>query len=215
MSETTPVNHEKESALGLSTLELVQRIIKANPSIAGVYLRPFVYIADRPSTGETSYPFPAAQFLALPQSSLDSWALREGEGYNIALDSTVDFVNGQKGHLIMMDLAAKKSEEGLTRSKEQFSKIIKPNFGGGFFLETDGSYHYVGEKPVEQSDWQRALGYFLITSRITRMPDGIPNIHERIVDDRYIGHSLIRGTTGLRLTTLGKKKVIPTVVDYI
>lgn len=215
MSEALPLSHEKEACLGLSTLELTQRIVGNNPNITSVYLRPFLYIPDKPSIGEVSSPFAVGQFLKLQQAALTQWAQREGDGYNIALDSTVDLADGSKGHLVMMDLAAKKSPENLERSKRQFNEIIKPHFGGGFFLATDGSYHYVGERVVSQDDWQKLLGYFLITSRVTRMPDGSPSLHEMIVDYRYIGHSLIRGTTGLRLTTLGSKTVTPKVVDYI
>lgn len=215
MSEGTPVDHEKEACLGLSTLELTQRIISNNPNIAYIHLRPFRYIADRPSIGEISHPIPIAQFLEFKQSDLNGWAAKEGDGYNIALDSTIEQIDGNIGHLVMVDLAAKKSPENLEKSKRRFKEIISPQFGGGFFLETDASYHYIGEQVVNQEDWQKLLGYLLITSNVIRMPDGIPNVHERIVDDRYIGHSLIRGTTGLRLTTLGKKKVEPFVVDFI
>ena len=216
MSEGTPKNHEKEACLGLSTLEIAQRIVDSNSEIQSIRFRPYFYIPNKPSgSEEQTHGVSRKLFLELKQIDMDNWLTQLGEGYNIALDSPVVFENGDKGHFVMADLAPQKSDENLKKIKERFSEIIQPRFGGGFFLETKKSYHFIGEKFASQEDWHELLGRLLITSIVTVTPEGTPNIHEVIADYRYIGHSLIRGSTGLRLTTNGEKTISPSVVGFV
>lgn len=215
MIEGAPVNHEKENNLGLSTLEIAQKIVGSSSSIQAVNLRPYHYVPNQPSTREISYPTLRDSFLGMKQQELEEWANSLGQEYNIALDSQVRFIDETQGHLVMTDLAPEKSPENLEKIKQQLREIIKPRFGGGYLLETNRSYHYIGEATVAQQEWYESLGRFLITSIVTKTPDGVPNIHEVIADYRYIGHSLVRSTTGLRLTARGRKKVLPFVVDWV
>jgi hypothetical protein len=216
MNERVTVNHEKEACLGLSTLEVTQRIVSSNPDIQTVSLRPYCYIPNHTSGSEEKiYGISREVFLGIMQVGLDEWANASGQDYNIALDSSVVMKDGRRGHLILADLAPTKSDENLEKIKNQFAKIIQPEYGGGFFLETNRSYHFVGENIVDQEEWNKLLGKMLITSIVTVTPEGMPNLHDVIVDYRYVGHSLIRGTSGLRLTTKGGKKVSPCVAGFI
>jgi hypothetical protein len=216
MGELTPVNHEKEACLGLSTLGVAQRIVKNSPKVQVIRLRPYFYIPNKPSgVEEQPYGISREQFLEMEQADLDDRVVQLGEGYNIALDSPVVLRDGSKGHFVMADLAPSKSDENLERIIERFRDIIMPRFGGGFFLGTKKSYHFIGENFVSQDEWHELLGRLLITSIVTVTPEGIPNLNEVIADYRYIGHSLIRGSTGLRLTTNGTKTVSPSVVGFV
>lgn len=216
MTEGSPFNHEKVSCIGLSTLEVAQRVIDNNTSICAVNLRPYIYVPNQTSNEEErAYEVSRAQFLGYDKKDLDNWLSKLCEGYNIALDSSVVLGDGNRGHLIMADLAPQKSDENLDKIRNRFGEIIKPKYGGGYFLETKRSYQFIGDKVVSQDEWYKLLGNLLISSIVTVTPDDMPNKHEIIADYRYIGHSLKRGTTGLRLTTSGQKTFTPSVVDYI
>lgn len=84
------------------------------------------------------------------------------------------------------------------------------------------AYCYIPNKPSENDEpifrlnrEEFLIGFCLITSIVTVTPDDVPNQHEVISDYRYIGHSLIRGSTGLRITTRGTKTFEPRVVAVI
>lgn len=207
---------EKESYKGKSTLEVAQRVVDDNASIAAVNLRPYFYVPNQTSSEEErAYEIPRVQFLNYDKKDLDNWLSKLCDGYNIALDSSVLLGDGSKGHLIMADLAPQKSDENLEKIRKRFEEIIKPKYGGGYLLETKRSYQFLGDEIVPQDEWYNLLGDLLISSIVTVTPSDMPNNHEIIADYRYIGHSLKRGTTGLRLTTSGKKTFVPSVVDFV
>jgi hypothetical protein len=208
-------NCEKESFLGLSTLELAKRIVDSNSEIKAVGLKPYVYVPNKPSGNETVYSFPRSSFFNTKQEDLNNWCACLGEGYNIALCSSLVLKDGSRGHLIMADLAPSRSDESLAKVKRRFKEIVQDEFGGGFFLETKRSYQFLGENTVSQNNWNNLLGTLLTTEIIAYFGAEIPAEHERIVDTKYVGYSLKRGHMGLRLTTNGAKTVVPRVVGFI
>jgi hypothetical protein len=129
MTEGAPLNHENEGSLGLSTLEIAQRVVGSHPEIQTVHLRPYFYIPNRPSdASEVSHPFPRDRFLDETQNDIDHWAVTLGEGFNIALDSRVILNDGTQGHFVMADLGPCKSDENLEKIKLQFNNVIVPFF---------------------------------------------------------------------------------------
>jgi hypothetical protein len=214
MVEKHFVDYEKESYKGLSTLELAQRIIGNNSKIQQVSLRVYEYIPQSHINPEYHFRIPKKPFLEIQQKVLDELAENHGKGWNVALSSRVVLEDGREGHLILVDLALSKSKKNLELVKNRFKEMIKPQYGGGFFLETGNSYHYFGENLLDSRDeLVEFSGNSLITSIVADKPTKVSIRY--LVDDRHVGHSLIRGSFNLRLTTKGSKKFIPRVVDYI
>ncbi len=216
MNERIGASLEKETCLGMSTLDLAKRIISRNELIRKVHLRVHGYTPHIHQDGEDRrLSISTDSFLKLQQQHLNQVASRHGEGWNVSLSSDVTLWNHQKRHLILADLVPQKSAENLDVIKRRFNEIIKPRYGGGFLLETGTSYHYFGEKIVDQDDWRELLGRLLITSIVIDMPPGVLDVHRVLVDYRHVGHSLMRNATSLRLTTRGTKTFSPVVVDFI
>ena len=70
----------------------------------------------------------------------------------------------------------------------------------GYLLETGRFYHFYGRAVLARRDWEKLLSQFLM-----------PTI---VVSQRYIGHSLYRGYTTVRLSTDETfKRVMPRVVE--
>lgn len=199
--------------IGLSTIECTREVANQNPNIAGFFLRIYNYIPDQTSGNERRVFVPRREFMN--NFSPDSLLEEEPKDSNVALDSMVKLNDASLGYLLMADLAPNKSPENQEKIGEQIRKIIVPYFGGGFLLETRRSYHYLGMNVTDQEGWLDFLGRSLITSIVTKTPDDQPNTHEVIVDYRYVGHSILRRSTGLRITTNGSKTFEPRSVAII
>ena len=70
------------------------------------------------------------------------------------------------------------------------------------------------EGGLDHDKWLKFLGASLLTGILT-VASGGQYSYESVVDNRYIGHSLLRGTTGLRIITNGTKTFTPRVVALI
>ncbi len=113
-------SYEKESCLGLSTLEVAKRIVDSNSRLKVVRLRAYCYIPDRPSgSEEKTYPLSRNEFFSLKSENLEKLCVELGQGYNIALDSNVILDDNNKGHFVMADLAPQKSDDNLKKIKER------------------------------------------------------------------------------------------------
>lgn len=205
---------EGESFLGLSTLEVAREIVPANPAIRYVYLRPYFYIPDVPS-GSQDVPFPLTRDDFLNGDAVEKVIESLDEGWNLALDSRVDLESGDVAHFPMIDLAPRKSSSALRAVKKRLAEIVVPHFGGGVILETRKSYQFLGTNLFDERRFQEFCGRAQLTGIVILTPDDKPNRHRMIADYRYISHSLIRGTTGLRISANGSKTVMPRVVDFI
>lgn len=209
-----PVNHESESALGISTLKLAQRIIGNYLDIRVINLKVHDYIPHTHIENPAFYlEITKDAFLKMQQKDLNGLSGDYGEKWNVSLSSKIILKDNQESHLILADLALGKSKENLELIKNRFQEIIKPQYGGGFFLETGNSYHYFGKNVLNKDDWHKFLGSLLITSVVTDTPTGVSILD--LVDNRHVGHSLRREASCLRLTTIGAKTFSPRVVDYI
>lgn len=214
ITEQDHSSEEKEQHLGITTLEIGRVIVDKTPQIQKVHLRYYYYVPEKPS-GEEEKTHIVDRQTFLHTTEVENLIGILEPGWNIAFDSQVEDQEGKILQLPMLDLALRKSPENLERTKQRLKKIIVPNFGEGFILETNKSYHFFGERPMSQENWYKFLGLSLLTSIVTVTPDDQPNIHEMVADYRYIGHSLIRNSTGLRITTNGTKVFMPRVVAVI
>lgn len=203
-----------ERFIGFSTLECAREIVRLNPEISGLQLRAYCYIPNQPS-GYSEPIFRLSREEFLKGTRVKELVQRLGLEWNLALDSPVVLQSGETGHFAMVDIAPRKSFESLAKVISRFREIIVPQFGGGFLLETKKSYHFLGTRILSQDEWYKFLGFCLITSIVTVTPDDVPNRHEIISDYRYVGYSLIRGSTGLRITTRGTKTFKPRVIAII
>lgn len=208
----TPEHREKY--LGLSTLDCAKLVVAKNPDIKVLTLRSYFYIPNAESDdAEEVFSLPREEFLHGESLSQRMRSLREG--WNIALHSPVELVDGSTGHFALLDLSLRKSDENRERTIGRLREIITPRFGGCFVLETRKSYHFFGEKLLTIDQWLDFLGAALLTSIVTVTPDEEPNIHEMVADYRYIGYSILRRSTGLRITANGNKTFLPRVIDVI
>lgn len=200
--------------LGLTTLQCAKAVVVEDPKIQRVNFRKYFNIPEKPT--EEDEELIGLDRQAFLSGNVLTRLIRDyPEGWNISFDSRVEDANGNAFQLPLMDLALRKSEENLDRTKERLKKLIVPRFGGGFILETKDSYHFFGKRLLSHGEWLKFLGFSLLTSIVTVTPEDQGNIHELISDYRYIGHSLIRGSTGLRITANGSKSVLPKVVAII
>lgn len=212
---TIEVDRPEESGeeyLGLTTLQCAWIIVVGDPQIQRVNFRRYLCVPGKPTKDDV---------IGLNrQAFLDGAVVEEliedcPERWNIAFDSKVEDANGDVFQLPMMDLTLRRSPENLDRTKERLKELIVPDFGGGFILETEKSYHFLGRRLLSHKEWLKFLGLSLLASIVIVTPNGQENIHELVADYRYIGHSLIRGSAGLRITAGGSKTVLPKVVAVI
>lgn len=204
----------KKDLKGLGTLETIDAIVKDNEEITELEARSYFYIPYKPTLDDENI-MRIKRDDFLEGSQLKKFVNSQTEGWNVAVNSKVKLSDGTIAHIPMLDLAPRKSKEALRKIQSQLMKIIKPHFGEGYVLETGKSYHYIGAKIFAEKRLNEFLGRSLITSIVTKTPEEIPNIHEHIVDYRYVGYSLMRNGTGLRITTSGDKKFVPRVVAVI
>jgi hypothetical protein len=203
-----------EQLIGLSTLEVAKYVVGANSEVDRVMFRKYCYIPNV-SSGPNDGLVPMTRNEFLGGTGIESIIANLDEGFNLALDSRVVLKDGTAAHFQMMDLSPRKSPESLEKVTQQFGKIIVPKFGGGVLLETNKSYHYFGFGILKQEEWLDFLGLNLITSIVTYVGENQPRAHEIISDYRYIGHAMLRRSTGLRVTTRGTKVFEPKVIAVI
>jgi hypothetical protein len=209
-------SYESENYLGLTTLQCIKRIVSSLPQIETVQLRAYKYIPFMQADNVNTFHLEREEFLNSNHALGEIIRSLEDKDANVTFDSIVKLKNGEAAYLPFMDCALPRSTENLERLKDRFKEHIAPEFGGGYFLETKESYHFIGERLLDHKEWYSFLGSCLTSSIVTVTPEDQPNIHEMICDYRYVGHTLKRqGITGLRLTTKDSKKTIPHVVAKI
>lgn len=199
--------------VGLKTIDCVRYVVAQNQQIGEIFFRGYNYVPNQPSGDEPRFSVSRDRLLGGfdPEVLLDGL----GEGFNIALDSRVLLAVGEETNFLMVDLAPSKTPDNQLKIESRLRELIVPHFGGGFLLETNRSYQYLGFRTVNYDGWLDFLGRCLITSIVTKTPEDQPNIHEVIADYRYIGHSILRRSTGLRVTTSGSKVFEPKSISVI
>lgn len=199
---------------GLTTLELARKVVRDLPKIRRVYFREYYYEPNKPS-GSEERRFSLNREVFLRTGKLELPIQHLQEGWNIAFDSVVEDRRKKLWHLPLVDLALRKSQKNLRKTVRRLQEIIAPRFGAGYILATNRSYQFFGTRLLSHDEWLQFLAWCLLSSMVTVTPKNQENIHEMIADYRYIGHSLLRGSTGLRITAHGTKTVLPRVVAVV
>lgn len=214
LTEGSPVQkREGEEFLGLTTVDCARLVISELPTVKTLNFRSYCYIPQQLNEGSQIFSLSREEFLH--GADLSKKADNLSVGWDIALSSRVDTTDSSSAHFALIDLAVKKTDTAIAKVTKQFEKYgITSMVGGGFLLETGKSYHFFGQNLLPFQDWLDFLGRCLLTSIVTTDPVTQENIHERIVDERFIGHSLRRGSCDLRVTS-NSKNVIPRVVKMI
>lgn len=200
--------------LGLSTLDCGRYVVANNPGVSYVFYRKYIYIPQQPSLNtEERTSISRDNFL----NGFDPYTLisADDEKSNIALDSTVQLSNDDEAYFLMMDLQPSKSAENQRLIEARLRDQVTPYFGGGFLLESSNSYQYFGERIADNKGWLDFIGRSLLLSIVTTDSASDSKRFVEIPDTRYIGHSILRRSTGLRITTRDTKSFNPRSIAYI
>jgi hypothetical protein len=90
--------------------------------------------------------------------------------------------NGNTQHALLMDFRIAKSSESLLQVVAACEGIGR----AGWLLETTHSYHFYGDELVDEREWLRFMGRWLLL--------------ESVADVRFVGHCIIEWISCLRLT---------------
>jgi hypothetical protein len=207
------MHKDAEQLIGKSTLEAARFIVRNNQPIDAIYLRNYKYIPDQPSGQEPIIPIYRHSFLET--DTVEKLCDHLSIGHNYALSSQVLLSGKHNANFLMMGMAPRKTEVSVEEMLVRFDEKIVPQFGNGFLIETKKSYQFMGFNIVDQNTWWNFLATCLVSSNVTRTPDDQPNKHEMFADYRYIGYSMLKRSTGLRITTRGSKTFEPKVIAVI
>ena len=114
----------------------------------------------------------------------------------LALNSKCVMQDGSFAHLPMMDFKPTPGRQNL----KLITEFIRETGLKGVILESGASYHFLGFVALNPDEWVRFLGKSLLAP---------------YADARWIGHSLMTGTSALRITSHPSKPTVPFVKDRI
>lgn len=188
----------------MTALELVQKIVKKNKEISKISLFAYIYIPLQHEKGPFNHVIWMSRKDFLSNKKIDQIIKSLPKEVNIGVDSKVKTLDNKYYYLPMVDFGCKKTTKYVNLIIERFKK---EDIKHGWIVETDKSYHYYGEELLTYKRWVAFYGKCLCSSVVhTR-----ENI-EQLVDTRYIGHILRRGSGNLRFTSNGDKVSEPKVV---
>lgn len=119
--------------------------------------------------------------------------IRSLDGRALALNSKCKLLDGSSRHIPMIDFKPPPSPDNLRLIKKSLKEKIQVK---GVILASGASYHFYGFKTLERDDWIKFLGRCLL---------------EPSTDTRWIGHSIRRDTSCLRISANAYKQEIPSV----
>jgi hypothetical protein len=123
--------------------------------------------------------------------------------HDITLLSAVTFPDGSIRHMQMIDFACK--PEQVTKKVAALAKEIGLDFDDFEFFDSGRSFHGYGVELLTRDEWIEFKGKLLLLN-VPDEPD--------IVDQRWIGHRLTKGTSALRWTTHAPKYLkVPSPID--
>jgi hypothetical protein len=105
-----------------------------------------------------------------------------GPDHMVGFCSHIVCTNGESRHALLMDFRCTPSS---TAQNELEHACLKIGYGG-WLLQTSRSYHFIGEVLVDEQEWLRFMGYWLLL--------------EHLVDVSFIGHCVIERLSCLRVT---------------
>ncbi|KUK75916.1 MAG: hypothetical protein XD93_1200 [candidate division WS6 bacterium 34_10] len=185
--------------------ELVRQIVSENDEIDQLCLVAYKYVPLQVDENELNKEFWVSKQNFLEDGFLESLSNKFSKDVQIGLFSRVSVGYEGDKHIPMMDLEISKSRVNLKKIISRFTHL---GLNDGWLLETGNSYHYYGRTLIEDDKW---ISNFLSRCLLTSIVNSRSDI-EDIVDSRYVGHSLRRGSCCLRLTTWDDKSFVPKVV---
>ena len=190
--------------MGANSLDVFKYIVEINPQIDEIGLQQYETISRQHIEQKTIW---ITRDRFLRTNEVQELIDKLPETVQMVVFSKVLLNDGNYAHIPMMDFDTPKNDDGLNIVIDRFKKV---NIHEGWILESGVSYHFYGSKLLTESNWINFMGECLLTSIVH---DNY-NI-EQVVDNRYIGHSLIRGGNTLRITTKAEKTFEPKVIKFI
>lgn len=114
---------------------------------------------------------------------------------NYGINSRVYCKNGQTRHIVLLDFHLPKQLENIACAES----VLKLLGLKGYLLETNKSYHFIGDSTVSEQDLKNVLYRALLFSPI--------------IDKNWIAHQLLEGSCTLRITA--KDGSLPQVIGKI
>jgi hypothetical protein len=128
----------------------------------------------------------------------DLYRLKEFSGLvseNYGINSRVYYKNGQTRHIVLLDFHLPKQPENIVCAES----VLKLLGLKGYLLETNKSYHFIGDSTISEHDLKIVLYRALLFSPI--------------IDKNWIAHQLLEGSCTLRITA--KDGSLPQVISEI
>lgn len=163
----------------------LRAIVERTADVAAV---PFSYYEYKPRTVEdkrSNFIMPVVQFL--DEAEVYRAMVGAGKGRELAVHSDLLMRDGQRLHLIMVDMS--------TAARAHLEKL-RGFLGDNVFQRiawyaSGRSFHGYGESLLERDEWVQFMGLLLLANQ--------PRL-EPTVDPRWIGHRLLAGYASLRWT---------------
>lgn len=163
----------------------VRDMIAGNPEIETLSFSYYAYTPQTVADSRTAWQVSALQFLDC--DFVENMLVSTPQGHELAIHSDVRLHNGDRQHLVMVDMA--------TSSKAHLEKLR--SFLGDYFFQrmawfdSGRSFHGYGADLLAEQRWTQFMGLLLLANK-PRM--------ESTVDPRWIGHRLMAGYAALRWT---------------
>ncbi len=197
---------------GSSNLDYIRLVVQQN-KVGTLYFARYRKTPQQLVEDSVGFPLRADQMLSNGRLQFEIDMLSSQE--NIAISSRVIRHDTLRMHIPLMDFAIPNMESSVVQLiTDQFAKYKIPELtGGGAIFKTDDSFHFIGGRLLGARKQIEFLGRCLLTSVIERRSENLTD-YKKVVDERYVGHSLIRGYTHLRITANGYKDV-PRLIKYL
>lgn len=197
---------KSKDLVGAGPLDVFQQILRDHPEVAKVKLWPYFYKPVTFDEGKMEPKWLPSRHI-FDEGKVQKIISKLPDGAQLAIYSKVKTDKGLVRHIPMMDFSLNKSPENLDLLKE---RLLYVNAGNGWIIESEKSYHFYGNRLLNEREWRDFMGNSLLTSVVHSRE----NIQE-VADPRYVGYSLKRGGNTLRITSNADKTFSPVVVSSI
>lgn len=174
---------------------VVAALVRRYPDVQYLRLRPYVPPAEHDQGQRRAMTLdralrhrrdPEQLWEVPPNLTVDIFegALRHlaGDDRVVGFCSRIEMKSGKCGHALLMDFRCPKSVEALGELERACGHLGYP----GWLLQTKHSYHFVGDVLVDDREWLRFMGYWLLLEHLADVP--------------FVGHCVIECVSCLRVT---------------
>jgi len=134
---------------------------------------------------------------SLSSKAVIQHAKRVTDGNIAVISSRVKLHNGMEAHLPLLDFSLPPSSANDTIVE----RIVVRLSQGGYLLDSGNSYHFYGNRLLDDSGYRKFLGAALLFSPL--------------VDHRWIAHQLVEGAGALRISSGKNGSGLPRLVGEI